>query len=263
MQHPHPLAVMITDVAEGRFLAPDGGWHRVPPWRDGLEGVVSFTARSVLAVGPDVPDSRLAELGADGLGGADHPRLITALAGPGGWIDCLDMLLAARGTGGADVARGVDATGGAGGGGRAGGGRAGGGRAGGGGVGADGAKAGAGGEAGFGLVDRADLAGQPRAQFAARIRDRRRVLGYADRQRSALVVLSTGLAGLTELSFELEPGRRGGGQAADLIRAALACVPRGELVVAAAAPGNVASVRALLTAGFTPVGSVQLWRPAR
>jgi hypothetical protein len=217
MEHPHPLAVMIAGVAEGRFPAPDGGWHRVPPWRDGLEGVVSFTAHSVLAVGPDVPDSWLEELGADGLGGADHPRLITALAGPGGWIDCLDMLLTSHGTGGD----------------------------------------------GTGLVDRGDLAGHPRAQFAARIRERRRVLGYADRGRSALVVLSTGLAGLTELSFELEPGRRGGGQAADLIRAALACVPRGELVVAAAAPGNVASVRALLTAGFTPVGSVQLWRTAR
>jgi hypothetical protein len=76
-------------------------------------------------------------------------------------------------------------------------------------------------------------------------------------------VLSTGVAGLTELSFELEPGRRGSGQAAGLVRAALGCVPGGELLVAAAAPGNAASVRALLTAGFTPVGSIQLWRPAR
>jgi hypothetical protein len=213
-------------VAEGQFPPADGGWQRVPPWRDGLEGVVSFTAHSVLAVGPDVPDSRLAELGADGLGGADHPRLITALAGPAGWIDCLDMLLAAHGTAGMHGTAGAGTT-------------------------------------GEELVDRADLAEHQRAQFAARIRDRRRVLGYADRQRSALAILSTGLAGLTELSFELEPGRRGGGQAAALIRAALACVPQGELVVAAAAPGNIASVRALLTAGFTPVGSIQLWRPAR
>jgi hypothetical protein len=243
MEHPHPLATMITGVAEGRFPPPDGGWQRVPPWRDGLEGVVSFTAHSVLAVAPDIPDSRLAELGADGLGGADHPRLITALAGPGGWIDCLDMLLAAHGTagtagtagtGGAD---GADGTGGSGNGGAS-----------------DGAP---------GLVDRPDLAGHQRAQFAARIRDRRRVLGYADRGRSALAVLSAGLAGLTELSFELEPGRRGGGQAAALIRAALATVPPAELVVAASAPGNVASVRALLTAGFAPVGSIHLWRPAR
>jgi hypothetical protein len=220
MEQPHPLAAMITGVAEGRFPPADGGWHRVPPWREGLEGVVSFTAHSVLAVGPDVPDSRLAELGADGLGGADHPRLVTALAGPGGWIDCLDMVLATHGTAGP-------------------------------------------GAAGEELVDRADLAGHQRAQFAARIRDRRRVLGYTDRGRSALAVLSTGLAGLTELSFELEPGRRGGGRAVALIRAALSCVPHGEVVVAAAAPGNVASVRALLAAGFTPAGSIQLWRPAR
>src|SRR5580698_866690 len=98
MQQPHPLAAIITDAVAGRFPPADGGWQRVPPWREGLEGVVSFTAHSVLAVAPDIPDARLAELGADGLGGADHPRLITALAGPGGWIDCLDMLLAAHGT---------------------------------------------------------------------------------------------------------------------------------------------------------------------
>jgi hypothetical protein len=244
MEQPHPLATMITGVTEGRFPPADGGWQRVPPWRDGLEGVVSFTAHSVLAVGPDVPDTRLAELGADGLGGADHPRLITALAGPGGWIDCLDMLLAAHGTAGTDGTAGTYGTAGAG-------------ET----VGTHGI-AGAD-RAGEELVDRADLAEHQRAQFAARIRDRRRVLGYADRERSALAILSTGLAGLTELSFELEPGRRGGGQAAALIRAALACVPQGDLVLAAAAPGNVASVRALLTAGFTPVGSIQLWRPAR
>ncbi|MEP7026391.1 MAG: hypothetical protein ABJB47_21820, partial [Actinomycetota bacterium] len=97
------------------------------------------------------------------------------------------------------------------------------------------------------------------AQFAARIRDRPRFLGYADPQRSDLAVLSRGIGGLTELSFELEPGHRGAGQAADLIRAALAAAGDDELVVAAAAPGNAASIRALLAAGFRPLGSVQLF----
>lgn len=219
MEHPHPLATMITGVAEGRFPPPDGGWQRVPPWRDGLEGVVSFTAHSVLAVAPDIPDSRLAELGADGLGGADHPRLITALAGPGGWIDCLDMLLAGRGTGHAGTPP--------------------------------------------RLVGRPDLADHPRARFAGRIRDQPRVLGYPDEARSALATLSRGLAGLTELSFELEPARRGQRAGPDLVSAALTAVPAGQLTVAAAAPGNAASVRALLAAGFVPLGSVQLFgRPA-
>jgi GNAT superfamily N-acetyltransferase len=114
-----------------------------------------------------------------------------------------------------------------------------------------------------GLVARPDLAGHPRAQHAAQIRDRLRVLGLADPARSALAVLSSGLAGLTELSFELEPARRGTGQGAALVRNALSTVPDGELVLASVAPGNAASLRALLATGFSPIGSVQLFRPRR
>jgi hypothetical protein len=215
----HPLAALITEAAAGRYPAADGGWRRVPPWRPGLEGIVAFTGHAVLAVAPDISDARLIELGADGFGGAHDPRLVAALAGPDGWIDSLDVLLAGRGTGNAT-------------------------------------------RAGPRLVDRPDLAAHPRAQFAARIRHRRRVLGYPDRGRSALAVISTGLAGLTELGFELEPERRGTGGGAALIRDALSAVPAGELVVAACAPGNAASLRALLTTGFSPLGSLQLFRRA-
>ena len=110
------------------------------------------------------------------------------------------------------------------------------------------------------LVRQPDLAEHPRARFAAGIRDQARVLGYPDPARSALATLSRGLAGLTELSFELEPARRGQRTGPDLISAALTAVPAGQLTVAAAAPGNAASVRALLAAGFVPLGSVQLFR---
>src|SRR5262249_12117554 len=95
----HPLATMITDAAAGRFPEPDGGWQRVPPWRPGLEAIFSFTAHAVLAVAPDVSVQRVAALGVHGFRGAHDPRLIAALAGPEGWIDSLDMLMAARGTG--------------------------------------------------------------------------------------------------------------------------------------------------------------------
>jgi hypothetical protein len=216
----HPLAALIIKAAEGMFPPADGGWRRVPPWRPGLEAIVSFTGHAVLAVAPDIPSDRLAGLGVNGLGGAHDPRLISALAGPDGWIDCLDVLLAGRGTGNN--------------------------------AGPDGAST--------RLVDRPDLAAHPRARFATEIRDRLRVLGYPDRRRSALAVISTGLAGLTELSFELEPERRGAAEGAPLIRAALSTVPAGELVVAAVAPGNAASLRALLTAEFSPLGSLQLFR---
>jgi hypothetical protein len=113
------------------------------------------------------------------------------------------------------------------------------------------------------LDDRPDLAAHHRALFAAQIRDRPRVLGYPDRRRSAVVVFSRGLAGLTEIGFELEPERRGAGGGAELIRDALSSLPLGQLVVAAVAPGNAASLRAAMTAGFAPIGSMQLFRRAR
>lgn len=214
----HPLAGLIAAAAAGRFPGPDGGWHRVPPWRPGLEAVVSFTGHAVFAVAPDIPDHRLAALGADGFGGAHDPRLIAAVAGPEAWIDCLDMLMASRGTGHPGVPP--------------------------------------------PLIDRPDLATRPRAEFAARVRSHPRVLGYPDPDRSALAVISQGIAGLTELSFELEPGRRGRGDGSRLAADALGVVPAGELAVAAVAPGNAASVRALLSAGFVPLGSLQLFRRA-
>ena len=212
----HPLAGLITDVAAGRFPDADGGWRRVPPWRPGLEAIVAFTGHAVLAVARDIPDRRLTSLGVNGFGGAHDPRLITALAGPGGWIDSLDMVMAGRGSGQAGQPP--------------------------------------------RLVDRPDLATQPRAAFAARIRDQPRPLGYPGRDRAALAVLSRGIAGLTELGFELEPARRGSGGGAQLVRDALSAVPSGQLVLAAVAPGNAASVRALLAAGFVPLASIQLFR---
>jgi hypothetical protein len=214
----HPLAGLITDAAAGRFPAVDGGWRRVPPWRPGLEAIVAFTGHAVLAVAPDIPDQWLASLGADGFGGAHDPRLITALAGPGGWIDSLDIVMAGRGSGRAGQPP--------------------------------------------RLVDRPDLATHPRAGFAARIRDEPRPMGYPGRDRAALAVLSRGIAGLTELSFELEPQHRGRGGGAELVRDALSAVPSGQLVLAAVAPGNAASVRALLAASFVPLASIQLFRRA-
>ena len=228
----HPLAVLITDAAGGRFPPVDGGWRRVPPWRPGLEGIVAFTGHAVLALAPDVTDERLAGFGVNGLGGAHDPRLIAALAGPDGWIASLDVLLAGRGTGQPGAA----------------------------------ARSGRGGPrhgpagAGPRLVDRPDLAAHPRVQFAAQIRDQPRILGYPDLRRSALAVVSRGLGGLTELSFELEPQRRGAGRGATLIGDALSTIPAGQLVIAAIAPGNAASLRAALTAGFVPLGSTQLFR---
>lgn len=215
----HPLADLLRAAAAGQFPTPDGGWTRVPPWRDGVEAVVAFTGHAVLAVGDRIGDAELAKLGIDGFGGAHHPAVIAALAGDG-WIDSLDGLLVSVGTAGTEP-RGT----------------------------------------GGPLVDRPDLTGHPRVGFARRLRDDLRVLGRADLADASVAVLARGIAGLTELSFELDLNRRGAGGGTALVRAALGAVPAGELVVSACAPGNAASMRALLRAGMTPVGSIQLYTP--
>jgi len=214
----HPLAVVIEDTANGRFLPVDGGWHRVDPWKAGLEAVVAFTGHAVFAVDAATTDASLAGLGADGFGGAHDARLVAELAGPDGWIDSLDALLVGRGRGSTAAVRPR-------------------------------------------LVPRPDLATHPRVRFAATNRDDVQVFGFDDPRRTAVAVLSRGVAGLPEVSFELEPEHRGGSGSA-LVEAALTLVPEGQLVIAAAAPGNAASLRALLSTGFSPVGSLQLFRRA-
>ena len=93
----HPVGRLLSDAAAGRYPPADGGWHRLPQWRSGLSAVLAFTGHAVFAVDDRVSDDTLAALGADGLGGASDPRLVTALAGPTGWIDSLDLVLVTSG----------------------------------------------------------------------------------------------------------------------------------------------------------------------
>ncbi|MGO4597086.1 N-acetyltransferase [Terrabacter sp. 2RAF25] len=95
----HLIAEVLSKASGGDFPAVDGGWQRVAPWRDGVEGVVAFTGHAYLAVDDDVSDGTLGSLGPDGFGGASNPRLVSRLAGTG-WIDALDIVLVARGLGG-------------------------------------------------------------------------------------------------------------------------------------------------------------------
>jgi hypothetical protein len=87
------LRSLLLDAHRGSFPPVDGGWTRIAPWRSGLGAVIAFTGHAVMAVGDDVEDHDLAELGVDGYGGAHDPRVVLALAGAAGWIDSLDAVL--------------------------------------------------------------------------------------------------------------------------------------------------------------------------
>jgi GNAT superfamily N-acetyltransferase len=109
------------------------------------------------------------------------------------------------------------------------------------------------------LPERLDLGDHPRVRYARTWRTDVRVFG----DEHGLVTLARGLGGMCELSFEVAQDRRGRGDGRTLLREARALVPAGAPLFAAVAPGNAASLRALLAAGFAPIGSVLLIRPAR
>lgn len=69
------------------------------------------------------------------------------------------------------------------------------------------------------------------------------------------VVLGRGVAGRWEMAVEVDPEARGRGLGRQLALAVRHLVPDGEPLWAQVAPGNAASVRALLAAGFTPIAA--------
>jgi len=111
------------------------------------------------------------------------------------------------------------------------------------------------------VLPRRDDLDHPRVERARQ--HRRDVEVYAD--DDGLVLLGRGLVGRRELALELfDPAVRGGaGNGRRLIRAGLATLPPGERCWAQVAPGNAASLRALLACGFVPIGAEILLRPGR
>lgn len=79
----------------------------------------------------------------------------------------------------------------------------------------------------------------------------------------AVLSLGRGLAGRWEASIEVDPAFRGRGIGRRLALTARTLTPGGAPVWAQVAPGNAASVRAFLAAGYRPVGAEALLvRPA-
>jgi hypothetical protein len=76
-----------------------------------------------------------------------------------------------------------------------------------------------------------------------------------------LLVLGRGVAGRWEVAVEVDAALRGFGFGRGLFGAALGLVDPGEPVWAQVAPGNAASLRALLAVGYRPVGAEVLLEP--
>ncbi len=97
----------------------------------------------------------------------------------------------------------------------------------------------------------------PRVARAGRYRDSVRAWETVD--GSGVITLGRGLGQRWEASYELDSGARGQGIGRLLATAARHLVPTGESVFVAVAPGNVASLRATLSAGFEVVGAEVLF----
>jgi hypothetical protein len=96
---------------------------------------------------------------------------------------------------------------------------------------------------------------RPRIRRAQRYRDD--VRAYTD-PYGGLVLTGLGLAGRQECALEVPEDSRGKGHGRRLARAARALVAPGTHIWAQVTPGNAASLRAFLAAGYLPVGSEAL-----
>jgi hypothetical protein len=91
----------------------------------------------------------------------------------------------------------------------------------------------------------------PRVARALRDRSDVRVWSSA----SGVLILGRGLAGRWETAIEVSDAARNHGHGRALARAARHLVPDGRPIWGQVAPGNAASLRAFLAAGYLPVGS--------
>jgi hypothetical protein len=111
------------------------------------------------------------------------------------------------------------------------------------------------------LVRRDDLLDHPRLARSRVFRNELRC--YSDPEDRCLIVVGRGLAERWEMGLEVKPEFRGIGLGARLARATARVTPPGELLFAQISPGNVASVRAFLAAGYRPICSEVLFLSSR
>jgi GNAT superfamily N-acetyltransferase len=101
-----------------------------------------------------------------------------------------------------------------------------------------------------------DGATHPRVRDASRFRSITSVWTTDD---AGVVMVGHGVCHRWEVGFEVTPERRNRGLGRRLLAAARGLVPAGEPLWAQVAPGNAASMRSTLAAGFAPVGAEVLF----
>lgn len=213
------LAEVLAGVAHGAFPAPDGGVEILRQPSERDAGVLAFTGHAVVFADAD-PGWIGSLIPPDDLSAPVSPRFLAALAERlGRQVHSVDMLTCAH------------------------------------------PLAPAGGSAPVALLDGLDElrpgsngATHPRVARALRYRHEVRAW-QAD---GGVIALGRGIAGRCEVSIEVDPGARNAGLGARLATAARQLAPPGEPLWAQIAPGNAASVRAFLRAGFRPVGAEAL-----
>jgi GNAT superfamily N-acetyltransferase len=99
---------------------------------------------------------------------------------------------------------------------------------------------------------RDDSVEHPRVERASRSRAIDAVWWTDD---GSVVMVGRGLCGRWEVGYEVAPDARGKGAGRRLVAAAKGLVPEGEPLWAQVAPGNAASMRSTLAAGFVPVAA--------
>jgi GNAT superfamily N-acetyltransferase len=218
---PGALAALLARVAAGHYPAPDGGITIMPQPSPRDCGVISFTAHSVIFTDAD-PGWVRAQLPDGDLGAPMSLRFLQALGAQTGRTAAGDGRAANPGRSShvVDMLWLTESL-----------------------PGAPGIR-----------LTRTAHASHPRVAQALLYRDN--VMVWA--ADGGIVVLGRGVAGRWEVGVEVEPGHRGRGLGRELAAAARHLIPAGAPMWAQIAPGNAASVRAFLAAGYCPVGAEAL-----
>jgi hypothetical protein len=233
----HPLLAIMNAAAEGTFPAVDG-IVEVLPLFEGSPHIYILELTGHAYVLTNHSQAELVAVGADGFGGVMHPNVLNFLAGTQ-----IQSTAPSRNTDHPDPPQGAH-------------------------IGCHDALLVAKGTGAPGPLDggahidgllphRLDLDDHPRVGYA-NVR-RRNVQVYADER--GLVTLGRGIADRWEISVEVDPANRVAGNARALINEALSHVPSDEWCFAEVSPGNAASLRAFLAAGWTPIGAELIIMP--